>query len=162
MSSHHWASGDEAVEDELSSSGPAVAHVDGELLAAVRADRPMRPSAPSAAQIPKASQRAVAVPPAAARMDAVGSGHRRERVRHPDLAGAVEDEGVRVVQPPPALAHVHSGGDPGLGGGRRPAELDESPYVRLRRRRSDGVHAEADPTDVLRTVRCSLPPTPFL
>jgi hypothetical protein len=50
--------------------------------------------------MPNASQGAVSVPRAAAGLDPVGRGNRRERIRHPDLGPVrLEHERVGVVEP---------------------------------------------------------------
>jgi pimeloyl-ACP methyl ester carboxylesterase len=75
--------------------------------------------------------RAVGVPPAAAGFDPIGGRYRRERKRHSDLTGdRVDDEGVRLVEPLPAGAHVVRVGTDrhcGLGGRGRTSKLDEEP-----------------------------------
>ena len=72
--------------------------------------------------MPNASQAQLPVPRAPACLDPVRRRHRRERIRHPDLV-PVEDERVRVVQPPPAREHVLTRAE--LLRARRPAEADE-------------------------------------
>jgi hypothetical protein len=66
---------------------------------------------------PEGIPRAVRIPVAIASVYAERGRDGRERIRHADLrARKVEDEHVRLVQPPPALLHLVSRGSDGLAG----------------------------------------------
>ena len=67
----------------------------------------MRPSAWRAAQIPNASQAQFAYHHRLVRLDSVGGGDCRERIRHPDLRRRrVQHERVLLVQSPPARQNL--------------------------------------------------------
>jgi hypothetical protein len=84
----------------------------------------MRPSVWRAAQDADGVPGAVAVPPAAAGLHAVGGRHDREGIEHPQLVGGrIENDRVLLVQPPPACDDLLRVAQ--LRGHRRATVLDE-------------------------------------
>ena len=116
---------DEAMEERVSCSRAARSQT-SKLIGSPQSGQVLstRPSVRSAARMPIASHAQLRVPVASRRRaTSIRRWHRRERVRHQQLAVRVEDERVLVVQAPPD--RVRTGAD--LVGRRRAAELDEEP-----------------------------------
>jgi hypothetical protein len=132
------------VEEEALVARPAVADLDLERLAAIRAPGLEPPIGVERRADPERVPRAVGVPRAPVRLDAVRGRDGGERVRHPQALAVVgEHDRMLVVEPPPAGPHLVFGRRPTLGDlreRRRTAELDEEPVGQVPEREVGGLH----------------------
>ena len=112
------------MEHEFRSIDPSTAYLDRVGLVAVRARRLDPPVDTEGGTDAERIPGAVGVPPASLRENSVRGRDGRERVRHPDRVPVrLEDEGMRVMEQPPALDDVMLIAE--LARKRRTAELHE-------------------------------------
>ena len=122
------------MEDKAGLVGTTVVDGDIDRCAAVGAHGVDRAVRPERGADPEGIPPAIGVPRASGRLHAEGRRLGSEGIRHPDLAGAVQDKRMGLVKALPTGANLalrHAGRVRDFGGRRSSSKLDEAPIRRI-------------------------------